>query len=88
MKFKFEKAKLANKSGVFADMFEVGESGEGVDEVPMTETSEVLEALLSSCDGKNQVGLTRNGDLPWPVFKAFDKYDVSCPARSRSAGSY
>ena len=73
------KADMAAKSGVFADMFEVGEAEE-VAEVPLTESSEVLEAMLRMCAGGNfalgDLGMVR------ALHEASDKYQVSSLVRA------
>ncbi len=77
VKFRFKKDILAAKSGVFRDMFEVGEAGEGVDEVPVTEPGEALRSILSFCRDGQRFDWTEPSELPWSVIKSLDKYDVS-----------
>ncbi len=75
MKFKFKKDELVAKSGMFRDMFEVAEAGEGVAEVPVTESSRVLEAVLR-VSAQGRVGLD---DLVFlsELDDVSDKYQVS-----------
>lgn len=70
------KEQLRVNSKVFADMIGTAQS-DGVDEVTLTESSEVFELVLPSC----QSGQTAMGELSseqfWQMVAAIDKYNVS-----------
>lgn len=70
------KEALAEYSGVFRDMLEVADNDE-VAEVPLAESSEVLEMFLPFCLDKNTPRFVWAGLEKWSVIKALDKYDVS-----------
>lgn len=67
---------------MFRDMFEVGEAGDGVAEVPMVEPSEVLEPVLSHCYGRSVAANFAYLAEPWKVLRTLEKFDVR-PATPR-----
>lgn len=74
------KKRLGASSIVFEDMFEIG-SGGGVAEVPVAESSEVLEAVLPYCYPVRNPAFDLTRPCAVDVIRTFDKYDVSHPSR-------
>jgi hypothetical protein len=76
LQFRVRQSDLRAGSGVFRDMLEVG-TGAGMDVVPLTEPSEVLEAVLFFCTPSSAYKFEVGDKLVWAICNAFDKYDVS-----------
>lgn len=55
----------------------VATEGEGVDEVPLAESGDVLEVILTNCNEVHDISIHEGEQIRWSVLKALDKYEVS-----------
>ncbi len=77
VKFRVHKKRLCAGSGMFDDMFEVGSSEAEVAEIPVAESSAVLEVVLPYCYPARAAPFPITHPVVTDVICALDKYDVS-----------